>query len=206
MSEWGEAKPNWILANQQKLMKEGLKVQAAARFIILRLGYDILKAEQEIPSQTQMSMLERKVGNHLARYSDYIVKMDRRIHVIEVKAKEFSYPLAHGDRRFLLFNSSIFLKRSYVDTVAHVLVLAVLYPMGLFGTTSMRGKKVYHTLRSVTGTRTDEGGIEIILDQDMTGYRWTKATTFRKWVKRTKKDAEALIQMHPSHSSSLGST
>jgi hypothetical protein len=184
-------------------MKEGLIVQAAARFIILRLGYDILKAEHDTLSHAQFSILERKVGRHLARYADYVVKMDRRIYVIEVKAKEFGEPLAHGDSRILMFSPSIFLKRSYVETVAHVLVLAVLYPIGLFGTSRMSDKKVYYTLRSATGIRTNEGGVEIVLDQDKTGYRWMKANIFRKWVKRTKKDAEALIQMHPSPTSSL---
>jgi hypothetical protein len=201
MGEWERITPKLILSNQDKRMKEGLIVQEAARFLIQRLGYNILKAEHDIPSQTQLSILEEKVGRHLARYSDYIVKMGRRIYVVEVKAKQLGYLLAHG-KKFPMFNRSIFLKRSYVDTVAHVIVLGVLYPAGLFGASSMRGKKVYYVLRSVEGTRTDEGGIEIVLDQDMTSYRWIKATTFRKWVKATKKDTEALIQMHPLSGSS----
>lgn len=196
MGKWEVVKPKWLLANEAELMKEGLRVQAAARFLILGLGYDILKAEQDIPTQTQVSILERKVGRHLARYSDYIVKMGRRIYVIEVKAKQFSPLLLHSGK-FLMFNTSIFLRRTYVDTVARVLILAILYPIGVFGSLSMRGKKVYYTLVNAEGPRTAEGGVEITLDQDMGNYRWVRANTFRQWIKATKRDAQVLIQMHP---------
>jgi hypothetical protein len=197
MSDWERITPKWIQTNQEDLMEEGLRVQAAARFLIRRLGYNIVKSEEDVPSPRQVSLLEGKVGRHLARYSDYIVKMSRRIYVIDVKAKQFSSPLASNREKILMFTPSIFLKRNYVDTIARVLVLAVLYPVGLFVKSNVRGKKVYYGLSSTQGSPTAEGGVEIVLDQNFSSYRWVKAKTFRRWISATKGEAQRLIQMHP---------
>jgi hypothetical protein len=195
MADWKAVTSNWVLANQEQLMREGLKVQAAVRFLITRLGYVIAKAEGGMLNQAQTEILESKVGRHLARYSDYVVKVGRRIYVIEVKAKQFAPPLSHGEK-VLMFNTSIFLKRYYVDTIARVLVLVVLYPAGLFGRSTMRGKRVYYAFLGARGSPTADGAIEIRLARNPASYRWVKASTFRQWVRATKKDAEALIQMH----------
>jgi|GEM_PF-1760978 hypothetical protein len=144
-SEWEKIAPQWVIADNEKLKEEGFKVQAAARSLIRRLGYDILKAEEEMFSPAKMQILERKLGRHLARYSDYIVRSGRHLYVVDVKAKEFGI-LIVGGQRHLLFNESIFLHRDYVDTMVPVLVLAVLYPRGLFGPSGMRNKKVYYIM------------------------------------------------------------
>jgi hypothetical protein len=196
MRESETAKPKWVQDYESELMKEGLKAQAAARFLIRRLGFRILKAEQDTPAQKDLGILENRVGNHLARYSDYIVRRGRQIFVIEVKAKQVTPYLLHSEN-VLMFNTSIFLKRAYVDTIARVLVLAVLYPQGIFGSSRMSGKKVYYALLGGKGSRTAEGGVEISLDEDPRSYRWVRANIFRRWIKSTNKDAQILIQMHP---------
>lgn len=196
-SEWEKIVPQWVIADSEKLKEEGFKVQAAARFLIRRLGYEILKAEEDVFSPAKIQFLERKLGRHLARYSDYIVRIGRRLYVIDVKAKEFGILISRGQRH-TLFNESIFLRRDYVDTVVPVLVLAILYPRGLFDFTTTRSKKVYYDLLSSIEkeTRTAEGGIQIVLDHDLDRYRWIRPSTFRKWIRRTRRNAQDLIRMH----------
>jgi hypothetical protein len=195
LNKWQTVKPKWVLANEDKLKKEGFRIQAAARFLVKRLGYNIIKGEQEIAGQNQVAILESKVGSHLARYSDYIVKKGRHVFVIEVKAKEYSSYLIDSEK-VLMFNNSIFLRRNYVDTIASVIVLAILYPRGLFERSSMHRKKAYYVLKSTEGSPTAEGGVEITLAQDPQSYRWIQANTLRRWIKESKRDAEALVQMH----------
>lgn len=195
-SEWETIPPQWVIESNERLKKEGFKVQAAARFLIRRLSYDVLKAEEDVYSPAKMRILEGKLGRHLARYSDYIVRRSGHLYVIDVKAKEFSTMSSDG-QKYTLFSESIFLSRKYVDTIIPVLALAVLYPTGLFGSSNMRNKKVYYILRDIgTQSRTDNGGVQIVLSHDLDGYRWTKATNFRKWIRQTRTNAENLIRMH----------
>jgi hypothetical protein len=186
--------------------EQGFKVQAAAKFLIRRLGYDILKAEEEFPTPAQMSILESKLGPHLARYSDYIVRMGRRLYVIDVKARVILYLVAQG-RRHHQFNKSIFLKKDYVDSVVPVLVLVVLFPGVLFSSSSPRGEKVYYAiLSSAKGIRTADGGIEIKLDHDLDSYHWIRARTFRKWVRATRRSAHHLIRMYSDASARISAS
>lgn len=195
---WEKTEPNWVTVQHDKWKEQGFKVQAAARFLIRRLGYDILKAEEDSPTPAQMLILERKLGPHLARYCDYVVRMGRRLYVIDVKAKEIGYLVVQGQRHHL-FNQSIFLRRHYVDSVVPVLVLAVLYPAVLFSSSGARDEKVYYTILSGLSekeTRTADGGIEITLDHDLDSYHWIRARTFRKWTRVTRRNANDLIRMH----------
>jgi hypothetical protein len=188
---------DWVTVQHDKWKEQGFKVQAAARFLIRRLGYDILKAEEDLPTPTQMPILERKLGPHLARHSDYVVRMGRRLYVIDVKAKELAY-LLKQKQRYHQFNQSIFLKRHYVESVVPVLVLVVLYPGVLFGSSSARDEKVYYTMLSGSSgkeTRTADGGIEIMLDHGLDSYQWIRARTFRKWMRVTRRSAHHLIRM-----------
>lgn len=84
------AESDWARAQHDKWKEQGFKVQAATKFLIRRLGYDVVKAEGEFPTPVQMLVLERKLGAHLAKYSDYVVSMRRRLYVIDVKPKKFS--------------------------------------------------------------------------------------------------------------------
>lgn len=192
-----QTKPGWVTV-QDRWKEQGFKVQAAASFLIRRLGYRILKAEEDLLPPAQASVLERKLGPHLARYSDYVVRIGRRLCVIEVKAKEILY-LLHKGQRHHTFNQSIFLGRHYVDSTVPVLLLAVLYPGVVFGSSGPREEKVYYTVLSglsERGIRTADGKIEIILDHGLDSYRWTRARTFRRWLRATRGNAEDLIRMY----------
>jgi hypothetical protein len=193
-----QPRPEWVTVQQDKWKEQGFKVQAAASFLIRRLGYNILKAEEDLPTPAQMQVLETRLGPHLARYSDYVVRMGRRLYVIDVKAKEILY-LFQQRQRHHQFNQSIFLGRHYVDSVVPVLLLVVLYPGVLFGSSGARDEKVYYTILSGwsgRGTRTADGRIEIMLNHDLDGYRWIRARTFRRWIRATRRNADDLIRMY----------
>lgn len=193
-----KTEPDWVTVQQDKWKEQGFKVQAAAKFLIRRLGYDVLRAEEDPLTPAQMQVLETRLGPHLARYSDYVVRMGRRLYVIDVKAKEIGYLVAQGQRHHQ-FNQSIPLRREYVDSVVPVLVLAVLYPALLFSSSGTRDEKVYYTILPVSNekeTRTSDGRIEITLDHDLDSYHWIRARTFRKWTRVTRKNANNLIMMH----------
>jgi len=193
-----KTEPDWVTVQHDKWKEQGFKVQAAAKFLIRRLGYDVLRAEEDPLTPAQMQVLETRLGPHLARYSDYVVRMGRRLYVIDVKAKEIGYLVVQGQRHHL-FNQSMFLRREYVDSVVPVLVLAVLYPAVLFSSSGTRDEKVYYTIFSGSNekeTRTADGGIEIKLDHDLDSYHWIRARTFREWTKVTRRNANDLIRMH----------
>jgi hypothetical protein len=104
---------DWVTVQHNKWKEQRFKVQAAAKFLIRRLGYDVLRAEEDPLTPAQMQVLETRLGPHLARYSDYVVRMGRRLYVIDVKAKEIGYLVVQGQRHHL-FNQSIPLRREYV--------------------------------------------------------------------------------------------
>ena len=190
--------PDWVTVQHDRWKEQGFKVQAAAKFLIRRLGYHVLRAEEDPLTQAQMQVLDTRLGAHLARYSDYVVRMRRHLYVIEVKAKEIGYLMVQGQRHHL-FNQSIFLRREYVDSAVPVLVLAILYPAALFSSSGTRREKVYYTILSVSNekeTRTVDGGTEIRLDHGLDSYRWIRIRTFRKWTKATRRNANDLIRMH----------
>jgi hypothetical protein len=65
--------------------RNGLRLQLVSRWILPRLGFQIVKAQEQPLGPVLQSKLQR-ISVYLRDYSDYIASRQSRLHVIEVKA------------------------------------------------------------------------------------------------------------------------